>query len=206
MSEFLNDKEKAADILIRRQLHRHLAGRIKPVELDQLAVTVARDLDEAGLLADPERTLGLVMHRVPGGGWTVAAGAMRRPVDVGDGPMLELAETLSPEAEAWAERCARADRLAARLAEGCALRPEVTSVQASHELVIVTLDVTDLAYFEPWLPYLSVDPAAVRSIGYAAIAEGVLEGVPVRLVAYRVPELQAVADARQVLEQAGGVQ
>lgn len=205
-SEFLSDKERAADILVRRQLHKHLDDRIPAGELDRLALKVTRDLNESGLLTDPSKTLGLVMHRVPGGGWTVAAGPMRAATDTGDGPMPEMAETLSPEAQAWAERCARADHVAARLAEGCALRPEVTSVQASHDLLIVTLNVNDLADYEPWLPYLGVTPEAVRNIGYAAIAEGVLEGVPVRLVAHSVPELQAATDARQVLENAGGAQ
>lgn len=208
VSQILSDKERAADILVRRQLHRHLADRVPAGELDRLAVKMTRDLNESGLLTDPAKTLGLVMHRVPGGGWTVAAGQMRSAQDTGDGPVTEETEAEAvppaPSAAAWGERCARADRVAERLTAGCALRPEVTSINADNDLVIVVLHVDDLAQYEEWLPYLGVAPEAVRSIGYAAIAEGVLEGVPVRLVAHSVPELQAAADARQVLETVGG--
>ncbi|MFY3807690.1 hypothetical protein, partial [Escherichia coli] len=49
--------------------------------------------------------------------------------------------------------------------------------------------ITDLRQWETWLTGLSIPATAVKSIGYAAVVDVMLQDVPLRITAHDVPEL-----------------
>ncbi|MDT0377315.1 BN159_2729 family protein [Streptomyces sp. DSM 42041] len=192
----LNANIKHADMLVRLNLHRHLDGVVRRVDLDVISANIARDLDEAGMLTDPERSYGPVLQRDEGGRWATSDGGASAAAPAPPAGAPEMPAALEREAALWVHKCQAAATIAARLRAGCKDRPEVMGIQSAQDTVVVTLNITALADFETWVQYVAGDRLGARNLRYAMRVVGHLEDVPVRLIGHGVPDLLDAATRR----------
>ncbi|MCC9737730.1 BN159_2729 family protein [Streptomyces sp. MNU89] len=171
----------------------------------ELELRIAVDLDAAGLLTDinamgrVDRT-EVTPEAVPG-----PPGADRPPPDTvlphqgivlrrtdpaADPPPEPGTVTRLPAPAEWEARCARAEKVFEDLVDHHGDRPEVLTIEQDHDRVVVCIRARTLADWERWLSEIGAGAAEdTRPAGYAQLAFGTRAGVPVRLVAHKVPGL-----------------
>ncbi|MFI6357550.1 BN159_2729 family protein [Streptomyces sp. NPDC050743] len=122
------------------------------------------------------------------------------PVFVGQ-PETEPVGSLEAEAVAWEAKCARAKTVWAALGmQFHGHRPELMAIEWDRDRVVVCIKAASLADWDFWLTVIGAPvDADTRQAGYAQLAFGTREGVPVHLVAHDVPRLlsEAWAAARE---------
>ncbi|KUO22418.1 BN159_2729 family protein [Streptomyces dysideae] len=113
-----------------------------------------------------------------------------------DPPATEQSEahpatTLEAEVDTWEAKCARAHAVWASLGtEFHGHRPEVMAIEWDRDRVVVCIKAASLADWEFWLGAAGAPvDADTRQTGYAQLAFGERDGVPVHLVAHDVPRL-----------------
>jgi hypothetical protein len=142
------------------------------------AADVAHALDGAGLLPDPERSFGVVLHRTTMGSWSRSAQQMT---------------DLERQALAWDQSCERARLVAAAIEQQIGQHPEFQSIRTDGDQVLVALHVTDQAQWAQWRAHFGITHADERPLPYAVCGEGHRDGVRVSVVAYDVPQVRARA-------------
>ncbi|MEU0087233.1 BN159_2729 family protein [Streptomyces sp. NPDC006274] len=153
------------------------------------AQTVAHELNKAGLLVDPERSYGVILHRRATGGWS-------------PDPRTEL-ET---QALAWDASCRRAAELATRIRTECGEGRGLLRVQEQGDRLLVTVQVTAQEQWAAWRTYLGVTTDEPQTLEYAHVVSGHRDGVAVSLVAYDVQQVEArTAAAARMPYRHGGV-
>ncbi|MEV0176859.1 BN159_2729 family protein [Streptomyces sp. NPDC050803] len=150
----------------------HATGVIRAVLASvrpEQASAVAQALDSAGLLVDPERSFGLVLHRTPDGGWTRAPRA---------------ATDLERQALAWDASCARARTLARAVEQLLHGRQGPSDVRVDGDRVRVVLRVDGPAQWARWRAYLGITRIGEGARPHAVTGEGQCGGVRVTVVAH----------------------
>ena len=143
------------------------------------AATVAHALNDVHLLADPERSIGTVLHRTPAGGWK-----RRQPSQPTE---------LEQQALAWDKSCARAQRVAAAIEKQIGEHPEFQNVQVDQDRVLVALHITDQAQWVQWRVWFGITHDKEQPLPYAVAGDGYRDGVRVSVVAYDLPQARARA-------------
>ncbi|WP_433451496.1 BN159_2729 family protein [Streptomyces sp. CA-142005] len=122
------------------------------------------------------------------------------PVFAGQ-PETEPVGSLEAEAVAWEAKCARAKTVWAALGlQFHGHRPELMAIEWDRDRVVVCIKAASLADWDFWLTVIGAPVEAdTRQAGYAQLAFGTRDGVPVHLVAHDVPRLlsEAWAAARE---------
>ncbi|MFF4686456.1 BN159_2729 family protein [Streptomyces sp. NPDC001307] len=122
------------------------------------------------------------------------------PVFAGQ-PETEPVGSLEAEAVAWEAKCARAKTVWAALGmQFHGHRPELMAIEWDRDRVVVCIKAASLADWDFWLTVIGAPvDADTRQAGYAQLAFGTRDGVPVHLVAHDVPRLlsEAWAAARE---------
>lgn len=149
-----------------------------------VAQAIGHALDQAGLLVDPERTYGAVLRRSPDG-WV--------PVTPSAPSSTEPTTGLEDQARAWDDACGRARQLAAAMVTQYAAEPDVTSVTADGDTVVMSLHITDPARWAAWMETLGLTEAQVTGLDYVSCGRTSWGGVPLSVLAYDVPELDVAA-------------
>ncbi|MEU9921927.1 BN159_2729 family protein [Streptomyces griseoluteus] len=144
------------------------------------AAAVVQALNAAGLLADPERSYGMLLRRTPSG-WTPS-----------DQPLTELEE----QALAWDASCQHARQVATTVEALLKGSPEFLRVQVDGDRLIVSLHITDQAQWAGWRQYFAVQHEPNRKLPHVQAGEGYRDGVRVTLLGYDMPQAQADAAAR----------
>ncbi|MFJ4009406.1 BN159_2729 family protein [Streptomyces sp. NPDC090026] len=153
------------------------------------AETLAHALNKAGLLVDPERTHGIVLHRRATGGWSRT-------------PRTEL-ET---QALAWDRSCRRAADVAARIEKECrGAGSGLLGVRLDGDRILVSAQITDTQQLAEWRAYLGITSDDVQPLEYVDVEQGHRDGVAVGLTAYDAREAAARAAAATMPYRHGGV-
>ncbi|MGW0207573.1 BN159_2729 family protein, partial [Streptomyces sp. NPDC003233] len=110
-------------------------------------------------------------------------------------PDAEPVNSLEAEAVAWQAKCAQAKDVWAALGMRFhGHRPEVMAIEWDRDRVVVCVKAVSLADWYFWLAVIGAPvDADTRQAGYAQLAFGQLDGVPVHLVAHDVPRLLSEA-------------
>ncbi|MFJ2292152.1 BN159_2729 family protein [Streptomyces sp. NPDC087894] len=176
-----------------------------------VAAAIAHALDGQGLLVDPMKTFGAVLRRTREG-WepvTPTAPAPTTPAGVADTMPIRIIDqaaeqlvddSLEQQARAWDRVCDRARTLAGHMAKQYAAEPDVTRVTADRDTVLVSLHITDADRWARWMTAFGLTDAQLERAGdYAVVGRTTWDGVPLSVLAYDVPEVQAhiVAQARR---------
>ncbi|MEV6056169.1 BN159_2729 family protein [Streptomyces sp. NPDC052107] len=103
--------------------------------------------------------------------------------------------SLEAEAVAWEAKCARAKTVWAALGmQFHGRRPELMAIEWDRDRVVVCIKAASLADWDFWLTVIGAPvDADTRQAGYAQLAFGTRDGVPVHLVAHDVPRLLSEA-------------
>ncbi|MFD7884038.1 BN159_2729 family protein [Streptomyces bauhiniae] len=144
------------------------------------AAAAVTALDSAGLLVDPARSYGVLLHRTPSG-WAPT-----------DQRLTELEE----QALAWDASCQHARQVAAAIEALLKGRPEFLRVQVDGDRLIVSLHITDQAQWAGWRRFFGVQHDPGRQLPHVQAGEGYRDGVRVTLLGYDMPQAQADAAAR----------
>ncbi|GAA2946578.1 MULTISPECIES: BN159_2729 family protein [Streptomyces] len=162
-----------------------------------VAATIAHTLDGQGLLVDPERTYGTVLVRTPDGWSPVTPTPPERTEDLTAEVRQVVDSTLEEQARAWDRVCERARELAELMAAQYAAEPDVTRVTADQDTVAVSLHITDTARWAAWMKAFGLTDAQLLPAGnYGVIGRTSWDGVPLSVLAYDVPEVQAAVIAK----------
>ncbi|MGW5408969.1 BN159_2729 family protein [Streptomyces spiralis] len=140
-----------------------------------LTTTVARALDDARLLVDPERSLGIVLHRTAEGAWARED---------------QVLTDLEWQALAWDSSCERARQVAAVIERRIGERPEFQSIRTDGDRVLVALHITEQAQWAHWRRYFGIRHDKEQPLPYAVCGEGYWDGVRVSVVAYDLPQVR----------------
>ncbi|MFE4647691.1 BN159_2729 family protein [Streptomyces sp. NPDC056707] len=151
-----------------------------------IAQAIGHALDKAGLVVDPERTYGTVLRRTEQGWAPVTPPA----------PDTTAPTDLEAQARAWDSACGVARELASSMATQYAAEPDVTGVTADGDTVVVSLHITDPARWAGWLQSFGLAESQLIRLDYAVCGRTSWGGVPLSVLAYDVPELQAAEVAR----------
>lgn len=149
----------------------HAAGVIRAVlesVRPEQATAVARALDSARLLVDPERTFGAVLHRTPEGGWS-----RTRPA----------ATELERQALAWDDACARARSVAAAIERHLTGHRGPSGVRVEGNRVRVVLRVDGPEQWADWRASLGIAVVREGDRPHTVVGEGEYGGVRVAVVA-----------------------
>ncbi|MFB7776869.1 BN159_2729 family protein [Streptomyces bauhiniae] len=144
------------------------------------AAAAVTALDSAGLLVDPARSYGVLLHRTPSG-WAPT-----------DQPLTELEE----QALAWDASCQHARQVASAIETLLKGSPEFLRIQVDGDRLIVSLHITDQAQWAGWRHYFAVQHEPNRKLPHVQAGEGYRDGVRVTLLGYDLPQTQADAAAR----------
>lgn len=137
-------------------------------------------LQKAGLITDPQRSFGTVLHKRTTGAWSPE-------------PRTEL-ET---HALAWDAACGRAARLAERIRTECAEGCGLMGVQVNGDRLLLKVQVTAAAQWGEWRRYLGItkeDPRPNQD-SYLYYGEGHRDGVAVAVLAYDAPAVEKRVEA-----------
>lgn len=93
----------------------------------------------------------------------------------------------------WTARCGRATTLASYLIVEFGARQDVTDITADADRVCIGVTPTTIAEWEAWTTRFGVHRDALKSIGFAMVGTGSVDGVPVRLVGSGVPHMLTTA-------------
>ncbi|WEH40753.1 BN159_2729 family protein [Streptomyces sp. AM 2-1-1] len=158
-----------------------------------IAAAIAHALNGAGLLVDPERTYGTVLRKTPSG-WALVAPATGWAASL-PAPDAPPVTELEREASAWDQACERAQALATATAMKYAAEPEVTRVTADRDTVVISLHIVERDRWTGWMAALGIAPDQVTVSEYVVHGRTSWDGVPVSVLAYDMPELQAATAA-----------
>lgn len=167
---------------------------------NDLAKTVVQALDDVGLLVDPERQAGTVLHRTADGGWERAPqGQPEYPADAEQPERPELPKRhaqetdLEEQARAWDEACERARRAADTIRLHVGPHPAFQGVQVDGDRLLVSLHIVDQRQWGEWRTYFGISHDKERPLPYVVGGDGHRDGVRVSVVAYDLPEARAHA-------------
>ncbi|MFF3092320.1 BN159_2729 family protein [Streptomyces cyaneofuscatus] len=184
------NKNLPAAITMIREL---LAGDV------DVANTIGHALDGAGLLVDPERTFGTVLRRTPQGWAPVAPAtppAEAEPAEPAERELIEPTE-LEQQATDWDAACERARQLADSARTTYRSEPDFVSVRADGDTVVISLQITELSRWAGWMATLGiVEHQLVTALDYVVCGRTTIGDVPVSVLAYDLPEVQLVAQAK----------
>ncbi|MFE2112002.1 BN159_2729 family protein [Streptomyces microflavus] len=161
-----------------------------------VASTIGHALDGAGLLVDPERTFGTVLRRTPQGWAPVAPATQHVEAEPAERELIGPTE-LEQQATDWDAACERARQLADSARVTYAVEPDFVGVRADGDTVVLSLQITELSRWAGWMATLSiVEHQLMTGLDYVVGARTTIGDVPVSVLAYGLPELQLVAEAR----------
>ncbi|MFD5682146.1 BN159_2729 family protein [Streptomyces bacillaris] len=152
-----------------------------------IATTIGHALDGAGLLVDPERTFGAVLRRTPQG-WAPVAPATQ--------PASPEPTELERQATDWDAACERARQLADSARHTYAPEPDFVGVRADRDTVVISLQITALSRWAGWMSTLGIVEHQLTGTDYVVCGRTTIGDVPVSVLAYDLPELQLVAQAK----------
>ncbi|WP_432111120.1 BN159_2729 family protein [Streptomyces sp. YPW6] len=152
-----------------------------------VATTIGHALDGAGLLVDPERTFGAVLRRTPQG-WAPVAPATQ--------PAPPEPTKLEQQASDWDAACQRAAQLVDVVRSTYAAEPDFVGVRADKDTVVISLQITELSRWAGWMSTLGIAEYQLTGLDYVVCGRTTIGDVPVSVLAYDVPELQLVAQAK----------
>ncbi|MFE3371226.1 BN159_2729 family protein [Streptomyces sp. NPDC059173] len=152
-----------------------------------VATTIGHALDGAGLLVDPERTFGAVLRRTPQGWAPVAPATQPAPPEPTE---------LEQQASDWDAACQRAAQLVDVVRSTYAAEPDFVGVRADRDTVVISLQITELARWAGWMSTLGIVEHQLTGLDYVVCGRTTIGDVPVSVLAYDVPELQLVTEAR----------
>lgn len=146
------------------------------------AAAVVHALNDKGMLVDPERSFGAVLHRTRSGGWQCE-------------PRTELEQ----QAAAWDAAKQRAVDLAAQIETQFSRTPGFQRARAEGDHVTVGVSCTSIEQWHQLRIYFGITEDRIDPLPYALVGHGHRDGVAVAVVAYDVPQLgvDAGADARR---------
>lgn len=168
-----------------------------------VATAIAHALDGQGLLVDPEHTFGAVLRRTRTG-WVPVTPTAPAPTGTADTIALRVADqaeqnvadSLEEQARAWDRVCDRARTLAGVMARQYAAEPDVTRVTTDRDTVVVSLHITDPDRWAAWMAAFGLTDSQLLPTGdYGVVGRTTWDGVPLSVLAYDVPEIQAAAKA-----------
>ncbi|MEU6657829.1 BN159_2729 family protein [Streptomyces sp. NPDC046821] len=185
-----NGNVRAASAVIREcfaRFEEEVAVRLAPV----LVPDALQRLHSAAAEAERER------HRGRAGDTVVHRQALAQAPAQAQSPALALhpgrepLSALEAEAAAGETQCARVKSVWASLwTEFHGHRPEVMAIDCCGDRVVVCIKAASLADWYSWLAAIGAPvDAEPRQAGYAQLAFGRRDGVPVHLVAHDVPRL-----------------
>ncbi|GGZ51423.1 BN159_2729 family protein [Streptomyces rubiginosohelvolus] len=152
-----------------------------------VASAIGHALDGAGLLVDPERTFGAVLRRTPQG-WA--------PVVPATQPAPPEPTELEQQASDWDAACQRAAQLVDVVRATYAAEPDFVGVRADRDAVVISLQITELSRWAGWMSTLGIVEHQLTGLDYVVCGRTTIGDVPVSVLAYDVPELQLVAQAK----------
>ncbi|MEQ4610641.1 BN159_2729 family protein [Streptomyces cavourensis] len=152
-----------------------------------VAATIGHALDGAGLLVDPERTFGTVLRRTPQGWAPVAPATQPAPPEPTE---------LEQQASDWDAACQRAAQLVTVVRATYATEPDFVGVRADKDTVVISLQITELSRWAGWMSTLGIVEQQLTGVDYVVCGRTTIGDVPVSVLAYDVPELQLVAQAK----------
>lgn len=154
------------------------------------AAGVVHALNSAGLLVDPERSFGALLHRTPEGGWArehqehaELPAAPQQTVP----PQNQLTE-LEQQAAAWDEACGRARRVAALIQRHIGEHRSFQNVQVDGDRVLVALHIVNQDEWAQWRRYFGIRHDKETALPYMVAGDGYRDGIRVGVVAYDLPE------------------
>lgn len=172
-----------------------------------LAVAIVQALNTKGLLVDPERSYGVLLHRTPAGGWArehqehtdtpVTAPQTQQPA------VLETQPTeLEQQAAAWDEACAHARQVAARIRRHIGEHRSFQNIQVDGDRVLVALHIVHQDEWPQWRRYFGIVHDKETTLPYMVAGDGYRDGIRVLVVAYDLPEARkhALAIAKAPFE------
>ncbi|MCM2394409.1 BN159_2729 family protein [Streptomyces albipurpureus] len=139
-----------------------------------VAATIGHALDQAQLLADPERSYGVLLRRQPTGEW-----------------MQEHRTELEQQALAWDASCRHAADVAEVIRQQCGERSGLQRVQVQSDRLLVSVHVTSPEQWGGWCQYLGITSQGPQTLEYAYTGSGRRDGVAVAVVAYDAPQVEA---------------
>lgn len=152
-----------------------------------VASSIGHALDGAGLLVDPERTFGTVLRRTPQG-WAPVAPATQ--------PAPSEPTELERQATDWDAACKRAAQLVDVVRATYAAEPDFRGVRADRDTVVISLQITELSRWAGWMSTLGIVEHQLTGLDYVVCGRTTIGDVPVSVLAYGLPELQLVDQAR----------
>ncbi|MYR93052.1 MULTISPECIES: BN159_2729 family protein [unclassified Streptomyces] len=161
-----------------------------------VASTIGHALDGAGLLVDPERTYGMVLRRTPQGWAPVAPASQPAEAEPAEPRLTEPTE-LEQQASDWDAACERARQLADSARRTYAAEPDFVGVRADGDTVVISLQITELSRWDGWMATLGiVEHQLMTALDYVVCGRTTIGDVPVSVLAYDLPEVQLVAQAK----------
>ncbi|MFJ2183401.1 BN159_2729 family protein [Streptomyces anulatus] len=152
-----------------------------------VASSIGHALDGAGLLVDPERTFGTVFRRTPQGWAPVAPATQPAPPEPTE---------LEQEASDWDAACQRAAQLVDVVRATYAAELDFVGVRADRDTVVISLQITELSRWAGWMSTLGIVEHQLTGLDYVVCGRTTIGDVPVSVLAYDLPELQLVDQAR----------
>ncbi|MFC7909010.1 BN159_2729 family protein [Streptomyces nigra] len=155
-----------------------------------LAAAIVHSLNSTGLLVDPERSFGTLLHRTADG-W--AREHQEHAHDTAADRAPELTE-LEQQAAAWDASCERARQVADTIRRQIGEHPAFQSVQLDGDRVLVSLHIVDQAHqWAEWRRYFGITLDKETALPYMVAGDGYRDGVRVSVVAYDLPEARKLA-------------
>ncbi|MFI8300044.1 BN159_2729 family protein [Streptomyces nigra] len=160
-------------------------------EHHDLAAAIVHGLNSAGLLVDPERSFGTLLHRTADG-WA-REHQEHAPDTTADRAPEQLTE-LEQQAAAWDASCERARQVAAVIRGQIGEHPAFQNLQLDGDQILVSLHIVDQAHqWAEWRRYFGIAHTKETALPYMVAGDGYRDGVRVSVVAYDLPEARKLA-------------
>ncbi|MFF1416519.1 BN159_2729 family protein [Streptomyces sp. NPDC058280] len=145
---------------------------------DRTATALAAALDEAGILANPDRNPLVVLRRTASGQWS-----------------SEPRTDLETQALAWDASLGRAawlaEKIRTEMGGELAARTGLMGVRTDTERVLISAQITHNEQWAGWCRYLGITQVAPGSPEHAYVGHGHRDGVGVSILAYDAPATEA---------------
>ncbi|CAM5389991.1 BN159_2729 family protein [Streptomyces californicus] len=152
-----------------------------------VASAIGHALDGAGLLVDPERAFGAVLRRTPQGWPPVSPATQAAPPEPTE---------LEQEASDWDAACERAAQLVHVVRATYAAEPDFVGVRADRDTVVISLQIAELSRWAGWMSTLGIVEHQLTGLDYVVCGRTTIGDVPVSVLAYDLPEVQLIAQAK----------